>query len=103
MRITDTQREDDKNGKEMWNFSGGKNGSPTFCNCCLPDSETDGLPVDLSEFLQLPEELVDAVPREHSEILRRFDNITAEAAATAAAAAAALELLGALVLSPWKS
>lgn len=64
----------------------------------LPDSETDGLPADLSEFLELPVELVDAVPREHSEMLRRLDSIAAEAAAAAAAA----EPVGALVLSPWR-
>lgn len=64
-----------------------------------PDSETDGLPADLSEFIELPVELVDAVPREHSEMLRRLDNIAAEAAAAAAAAA---EPVGALVLSPWR-
>jgi hypothetical protein len=61
----------------------------------LPDSETDGLPADLSE---LPVELVDAVPREHSEMLRRLDSI----AAAEAAAAAVAEPVGALVLSPWR-
>jgi len=55
----------------------------------------DGLPADLSELLELPVELVDAVPREHSEILRRLDSIAAEAAA-------ATEPVGALVLSPWR-
>lgn len=62
-----------------------------------PDSETDGLPADLSEFIELPVELVDAVPREHSEMLRRLDSIAADAAAAAAA-----EPVGALVLSPWR-
>jgi len=56
----------------------------------------DGLPADLSELLELPVELVDAVPREHSEILRRLDSIAAEAAV------AATEPVGALVLSPWR-
>lgn len=67
-----------------------------------PDSETDGLPADLSEFMELPVELVDAVPREHSEMLRRLDSIAADAAAAAAAAAAVAEPVGALVLSPWR-
>ncbi|KOX80682.1 hypothetical protein WN51_01970 [Melipona quadrifasciata] len=47
-----------------------------------PDSETEGLPADLSEFLELAVELVDeAVPREHSETLRRFERRAAAAAA----------------------
>lgn len=52
----------------------------------LPDSEMDGLPADLSE-LELPDELdelVDTVPRELSEMLRRL----------ASAAAAAMALVG---------
>lgn len=59
-----------------------------------PDSETEGLPADLSEFLELPLELTDAVPREHSEMLRRLDSNAAEAAA--------VEPVGALWLNPWR-
>lgn len=60
----------------------------------LPDSETEGLPADLSEFLELPVELTDAVPREHSEMLRRLDSNAAEAAA--------VEPVGTLWLNPWR-
>lgn len=65
----------------------------------LPDSETEGLPADLSEFPELSVELVETVPREHSEMLRRLESITAAAAAVAAATPV---LVGALELSPWR-
>lgn len=65
----------------------------------LPDSETEGLPADLSEFLELAVELVDeAVPSEHSETLRRFER----RAAAAAAPGPQEEPVGALELSPWR-
>lgn len=65
----------------------------------LPDSETEGLPADLSEFLELAVELVDeAVPSEHSETLRRFER----RAAAAAVPGPQEEPVGALELSPWR-
>ncbi|OAD53909.1 hypothetical protein WN48_08584 [Eufriesea mexicana] len=64
-----------------------------------PDSETEGLPADLSEFLELAVELVDeAVPSEHSETLRRLER----RAAAAAAPGPQEEPVGALELSPWR-
>lgn len=68
-----------------------------------PDSETDGLPADLSEFLELAVELVEeAVATEHSETLRLFDSRAAAAAAAAAAAEPQDEPVGALELRPWR-
>ena len=71
----------------------------------LPDSETEGLPADLSEFLELAVELVEeAVPTEHSDTLRLFDSKVAAAAAAAAAEPHDVPV-GALELSPcnpWK-
>ena len=64
-----------------------------------PDSETEGLPADLSEFLELAVELVDeAVPSEHSETLRRLESRAA--AAAAAAPGPQEEPVGALELNP---
>jgi hypothetical protein len=60
-----------------------------------PDSETEGLPADLSEFLELPVELVEeAVPTEHSDTLRLLVR-------RLAAAAPQEDVRGALELSPW--
>lgn len=69
--------------------------------CYKPDSEIDGLPVDLSELRELLAEPVDdTVVTEHSDTLRRLDIKAAVAAAATAAAELHDDVDGALVLSP---